>query len=142
MAHQWARPDKKPKKLAKRAIKRGVKGPDFGFDSQLQVFKHVFFKLDKPVICPITGRDITDIMKGPVTQWIKSFAHILPKGKYSHWRLNPRNIRMIHPEAHHIIDQGTKEDRKNHPDWNWCWWDDQVTMAKIDYKKFIKDNLL
>ena len=139
--HQWCRTDgKRPKPIAKRATRKAIKQPDFGFDTQLQVFKHVFFHLRKPVICPISGRDITDIMDGPITQWICAFAHILPKKNYTHWRLNPRNIRMILPEAHNIIDQGTKADRMNHPDWNWGWWDAEVYKAKKEYVTFCKNH--
>ena len=142
MAHQWLREDKKPKQLAKRTMKKSIKIPDFGFETQIQVFKHVFFYLRKPVICPISGRDITDVMNGPIDQWIKAFAHILPKKNYPYWRLNPRNIMMVHPEVHRILDQGTLEERKKYPDWNWDLWDRETEKAKDDYRKFIKENLL
>ena len=140
--HQWLRTDKKPKELKKRTLIKSVKTPDFGFQTQLQVFRHIFFKLKKPVICPISGRDITDIMNGSITQWITAFAHILPKGKYPLWRLNPRNVKMINPVAHNLLDQGTELQREEYPDWNWAWWDNEVELARKEYRKFLKENQL
>jgi hypothetical protein len=74
--------------------------------------------------------------------WIKHFAHILPKGTYTYWKLNPEYILIMHPEAHHIFDQGTQEDRKKYPDWNWEWLDAKVEKAKKEYRKFVKANNL
>jgi len=141
-AHQWARTDKKPRTIAKRAVKDGVKAPHFGFTSQIEVFKHVYFTANKPIKCLISGRFITDCMDGPIEHWIRFYAHILPKGKYTYWRLNPRNIIMLHPEAHTIVDQGTAGQREKHPDWNWDAWDDLVEKAKKEYKQFVKDHNL
>lgn len=138
MAHQWRRTDKKPKPIAKRAEKDSVKAPYYGFETQIQMFKHIYFKAQKPIECLISGRDITDCMNGPINHWVKFFAHLLPKGKYTYWRLNPRNIIMLHPEAHNIVDQGTQADRDKHPDWNWASWDNEVYLAKYEYNKFTK----
>ncbi len=128
--------------MRKRTMRKPTKAIDFGFDTQLQVFKHVFFVLRKPVFCPISGRDITDAMQAPVDIWIKYFAHILSKGIYTYWKLNPRNVMMVHPEVHTIVDQGTKKDRDKHPDWNWALWDAEVEQAKEDYVEFLNDNNL
>jgi len=142
MAHQYRRTDKKPKHLAKRAMHKSIKAPDFGFSSQIAVFKHVYFKVRKPVKCLVSGRDITDCMNGPITQWIKYFAHILPKSLYTYWKFNPRNIIMLHPDVHQIFDQGTQEDRDKHPDWDWASLDADVEFAKEEYQQFIIDNNL
>lgn len=142
MSHQWMRTDKKPKGLAKRAVKANVKAYDFGFTTQIQLFKHVYFIHKKPVICPVSGRNITDCMDGPIEHWIKHFAHLLPKGMCTYWRLNPRNIIMLHPEVHHIFDQGTQKEREWHPEWNWAYLDEQEEEAKRDYVKFVKVNNL
>lgn len=123
-------------------MKANVKAPDFGFDSQVQLFKHVYFKARKPIKCMISGRFITDCMDGPIEHWIQFFAHILPKGKFTYWRLNPRNIVMLHPEAHRIVDQGSLSDRHDHPDWDWAAWEDAVILAKKEYKKFVKEHNL
>jgi len=137
-SHQWKREDKKLKPIRKRTTKKKVFEPDFGFSSQLQVFKYVYFKLKKPVLCPISGRNITDAMNGPVDQWIKYFLHILPKGRYPLWRLNPRNIMMAHPDVHRIVDQGILTDREQYPDWNWELWDAEFEQAREEYEQFCK----
>lgn len=142
MAHQWRRKDKKPKKIAKRVVKRGVKHDNFGFTTQIEVFKHVYFKADKPVKCLISGWDITDCMDGSIEHWVQFFAHILPKGKFLYWKFNPRNIIMLHPAAHQIVDQGTQENRDLYPKWNWEAWDNEVELAKHEYNKYVKENNL
>jgi hypothetical protein len=142
MAHQWKRTDKKPKTIAKRTTKASIKAPDFGFDTQVKMFKHVYFKARKPIKCLISGRFITDCMEGPIEHWVRFYAHILPKGKYTYWRLNPRNIIMLHPEAHALVDQGTEEGRAKHPGWNWDAWDMEVEKAKKEYKQFLKEHNL
>jgi hypothetical protein len=141
-AHQWKRTDKKPKPIAKRAVKDNLKALDFGFANQIEMFKHIYFKAKKPIKCMISGRDITDCMNGPINHWIRFYAHILPKGKYTYWKLNPRNIIMLHPEAHHIVDQGTQEDRDGHQDWNWTAWNAEVEFAKEEYQQYVIDNNL
>jgi hypothetical protein len=55
MSHQWKRTDKKVKKLANRAVKSNIKAYDFGFLTQPELFKHVYFIHKKPVICPSIG---------------------------------------------------------------------------------------
>ncbi len=140
--HQWARTDKKRKPIAKRSTREMVKRPSYGYDSQIQMFKHMFFSAKKPIICPISSRDITDIMDGRIEQWVHMFAHIIPKKNYTYWRLNPRNVMMINPVVHHIIDNGTMADREKHPDWNWEVWDKAVRKAKRDYKAFCKSENL
>ncbi len=140
--HQWKRTDKKLRGLAKRVIKPSTKAYDFGFSTQIEVFKHVYFIHKKPVICPVSHRDITDCMDGPIQHWIKHFAHVLPKGRYTYWKLNPANIIILHPEVHNIFDQGTKGDRSNHPDWDWEYLDGLVEIAKGEYKNFVETNNL
>lgn len=142
MAHQWKRTDKKRKPIAKRSVKRSIKTPDFGFETQIQVFKHVYFTTRKPIKCLISGRDITDCMNGPIEHWVRFYAHILPKSKYTYWELNPRNIIMLHPEAHEIVDQGTAAQREKHPDWNWDAWDSEVSFAREEYQQFVIDHNL
>lgn len=38
--------------------------------------------------------------------------HILPKGRFTKWKLNPDNIRLGDPYVHHLFDQGTEEQRR------------------------------
>lgn len=141
-AHQWKRTDKKPKTIAKRVAKQSVKADDFGFSTQIELFKKVYWDHEKPVICPVSGRNITKCIEAPINLFVQHCAHILPKGKYTYWRLNPRNIRLLHPEAHWVIDQGTQEDKDARPDWNWEAWYKEVEVAKKEYEQYVKENNL
>lgn len=47
-------------------------------------------------------------------RWHWQFLHILPKGKYSRYRLNSRNIVLALPEEHEYQDLATKD-----PQWSW-----------------------
>lgn len=59
--------------------------------------KELFFRIweERPHYCFVTG------------QWlghepdIRMFAHVLPKGGYPRYRLNPENIVLVKPEVHH-----------------------------------------
>ena len=140
--HQYLRTDKKFKGLAKRAMKSNIKGPDFGFSSQIEMFKHIYWTQPKPIICMISGRNIIKCIEAPISLFTSHFAHLLPKGTYTYWRLNPRNIIMLHPEAHWIVDQGTQEDRDARPDWDWKAWDEEVFIAREEYIEFCKSENL
>lgn len=52
-------------------------------------------------ICEITGEQIKFD--------VNNFAHILSKGAYGKYRLNPFNITHIKPEIHHLYDNSDKE---------------------------------
>ena len=140
--HQYMRKDKKPKQLARRSSRVKVKAPDFGYTSQLEMFKDIYWKAEKPVICPISGRNITKCIEAPVSLFVSHFAHILPKGTYTYWKLNPRNVMMVHPEVHHILDQGTVKDRAKDFDWRWKLWDFEVERAEEEYVTFLRENYL
>ena len=74
--------------------------------------------------------------------WWSCFAHILPKSKYPYFKLNPKNVRVVFPEFHKIVDQGTMLDRVNHPSWRFELWDREKEQMKIEYNLFKKQNLL
>ena len=44
-------------------------------------------------------------------KWVNCFAHILPKGLYPKWKLNPFNIVLLHPDIHYLYDFGTEKQR-------------------------------
>lgn len=48
-----------------------------------------------------------------------NFAHVLAKGinQYPHFRFNPDNMVLATMEEHHIIDNGTEEQKKALPNW-------------------------
>ena len=140
--HQWKRNDMKTKPIKKRSPRPHTKRVGFGFGNQVEMFKSVYWKSNKPLYCMISGRDITSCINAPINLFLSHCAHVLCKGKYTYWKLNPANIVMLHPEAHTIVDQGTQADRDQHPTWKWGGWDKLVEEKKLEYKQFVKDNQL
>lgn len=50
--------------------------------------------------------------------WWNLFAHVLPKGKFPHFRLNKDNIVLLTPHEHHLLDHSTEARRQSYSD-NW-----------------------
>lgn len=62
----------------------------------------------------LTGRAIT--IKEGTSFWFSLFAHVLAKGKakYPCFKLYSRNIILLTPEEHNLLDQGTEEQRQKY----------------------------
>ncbi len=158
--HQWRRSDEKYLKSQARQRenrKAKIRGPKvtqyplkssecysgFGFESQIEMFKTLWDNAsDKQgnVMCSFTGERLNKFYGTDV--WYSCFSHVLPKGKYTYFRLNPENIRIVLPDFHKIIDQGTIKDREGHPEWKWKEWDVLVLRMKLKYIEYKRKNLL
>jgi hypothetical protein len=141
--HQYLRPDKPKKPLFKHKEIKPTHTLDFGFDSQIDLFNWLWedSKNEKgEVFCKFTGEKLNKFYNTEI--WFSCFAHILPKGKYTYFKLNPKNVKVVSPFFHKIIDQGTSLDRTNHPGWKFGEWDNEVERMKIQYVEFKKQNLL
>jgi hypothetical protein len=115
----------------------------FGFEGQLDLFNWLWEDAkDKNGIvrCPYTGERLNRFYNTEL--WLNCFAHILPKGQYTYFKLNPKNVKVIFPDFHKIVDQGTSLDRVNHPSWKFEAWDQRKEELKIEYQLFKKQNLL
>jgi hypothetical protein len=142
-SHQYLRTDKKPKKIRARTNKKPFHKIEWGFTSQVDLFMILWDIAGKggseKIICPYTNERLDELHPD---QAIKCFAHLLNKKNYPLFKLNPRNIRIVFPDFHSIVDQGTMQDKKAHPNWNFDLWDKEVFMMKKDYISFKKQNLL
>ena len=95
----------------RKPIKRKSKNkPAYGFKNQVELFNYVWDNTE-PRKCFVSGEDLNKYYG--TDRWYSCFMHILPKGRFTHWRLNPENIRLGSPEVHHLFDQGTEEQRAN-----------------------------
>lgn len=144
-SHQWKRTDKKKKSIAPHTQRTPVRNLSFGFDDQLTMFEYLWEKARNAkgrVICQYTGEDITDLENGSVERWICCFAHVLPKGRYIYFKLNPDNVKVVHPNFHKAVDQGTTEIRKKWTGWKFRQWDTEVAQMKEKYLEYKKQNLL
>lgn len=115
-AHQYYVAAKKP--IPKYKKRKVSKTESYGFRSQMELFQYVIYNAPRPIICPVSGRDITKLFEQDPSVWVSCCAHIIPKGRYPRWKLNPRNILLLDPEVHHLFDQGTEAQRQK-TGWEW-----------------------
>lgn len=55
----------------------------------------------RPHVCAISGKRINENDLKDFQRWISCFSHVLPKGSYPKYRLNPENIVLKTPKMHH-----------------------------------------
>ena len=135
----------KPRKpIAKRSKREPMHKIDWGFTSQIDLFMDLWEKArgeNGLVICKYSGK-ILNGYETDMKRFLCCFAHVLNKKNWPLYKLNPDNIRIVLPEFHSIVDCGTFDDRKKHPDWKFDEWDSEVIEMKQKYYAFKKDNLL
>jgi hypothetical protein len=142
--HQNKRTDRKPSKpIPKYSERQKTHETGFGFDSQQEMFYHLWENakdINADVICPFTGEKLNRYRN--TNMFWNCFLHILPKGQYTYFKLNPANVIVASPEFHRIIDQGTHQERLSHPTWRFDLWDSEVIAMKAEYALFKRNNLL
>ena len=74
---------------------------------ELPLFKWIWITSQKSSW--LSGRSLSSLEGSD--RWVNCFGHVLNKKKYPHFRLYWGNIRLLHPDSHHIIDHGTLDDR-------------------------------
>jgi hypothetical protein len=143
LSHQYLRQDKPKRPIYKTKDIQPTHKLDFGFDNQQDLFAWLWQEAkDKNgiVTCPYTGERLNRFYNTEL-YW-SCFAHILAKGKYTYWKLNPKNVVVCFPDFHVVCDQGSSLDRANHPNWDFRAWDNRKEELKIEYELFKKQNLL
>lgn len=68
----------------------------------------------------LTGRQVKE--RPGSLLFVNCFAHVLPKGSYTHYKMNPENIVILSPEEHHLFDFGSEEQRQKYAEVNKCDW--------------------
>ena len=79
--------------------------PAFGFTSEKELFLHLWGLSDKRCViskAPLIGFLLTD-------KFWSMFMHVLSKGAYPGYRLNPDNIMIVHPDIHDLYDNRGKD---------------------------------
>lgn len=124
--------------------KKSLKSPYFAFKSQLELFVHLWLACPKDkngrMYCEFTGERIDYFWDSD--RWLNCFSHILPKGRFPHFKLNKENVRVVHPDFHYSTENFTEDMRDKYPDWDFDKWFKLEEEMKIKYKKFVKDNLI
>jgi|SRR6056297_1890308 len=128
---------KEKRKSLKRAyIKpRANKKPkvDFGFNTQIEMFNFIW--KNEPHVCFLTGK--------PIKKYdLRIMAHCLRKGRYTYWKLNPDNIRLLQPYVHHAVDNYEDHFPEIFPEIDFKKWFDLQEEMKIKYEEFKRKNLL
>jgi len=102
--HQYMRTDKKDKPIKKTLLKRNYKPTGEGvlFDSIISTRRPISF---------ISGLNIKDI-DGIINH--NNCHHVLNKKDYERFRLYDRNIILITKYEHHLIHNGTEEQREKY----------------------------
>jgi len=149
--HQSFRTDKKWLKSLLKQHKKGVakiksrsdkpkkeSKSFFPFKNQVEVFNYLW-EMEEHT-CWLTGISIHSQKNG--NKWVNCFAHVLPKGAYTYWKLNPDNIRLLHPEIHELVDNYKEEYEEKYPNVDFRKWFDLQDKMKEEYEQFKKKHLL
>jgi len=112
----------------------------WGYTSQPKMFDALWDKALKEgkgeIICPFTGHKLRQYEN--TTFWYNCFAHVLPKGQYTYWKLNPNNIRIVYPLFHSIVDNGAMYQRETYKTWDWDAWDRLTEELEKEYELWVK----
>jgi hypothetical protein len=117
---------------------------DFGFKTQVQMFDHLYdsqIKENGHLTCWLSGEPILNIEKGS-SLYYSMFAHVLRKGKYTYWKLNPENIRIIQPLLHGIVDNWVDEYTTTYPNIDFNKWFSLQDEMQERYREFKTKMLL
>jgi hypothetical protein len=90
---------------------------------ELDLFKEIF--IERPHFSEISGRPLGDELN------IRFFSHILTKGAYPSYRLDKRNIKLVHPEEHDTWEFGDRAKLRTLPEWQWVF--ERADQLKYEY---------
>ena len=116
-----------------REKKKSLKKAYFGFKTQIEMFNHIWET--QPHICFITGKPIKEYD-------LRNFMHVLRKGQYTYFKLNPENMRLGLPDVHHAVDNFEEGFREIYPEIDFDKWFNLQEEMKIKYEQFKEENLL
>ena len=127
-----------PKRL-KQVSENRKECTEWGYDNQSGMFLSLWenAKKNEKVYSEISNFDITWMYDTQL--WSSCFAHILAKGSYPKFKLNPKNIMIVDPYEHLLIDQGTEKQRKDYEKKHHCTFDifyKKKDKLKEEYKAF------
>lgn len=123
--HQGYRTD--PKRPRKISIKRRVTGEKALFDQIWAKRMHVSYLSGKSLeqYCPYF--------------YLNMFAHLISKRKAKELMLVEKNIVLLTPDEHYLLDFGTKEMRERYAERNGCDWGrlEKLKQELLDIEKSV-----
>lgn len=145
-AHQYMRKDEKYLKSLLKQYKKGnakikthSKNKDktskdiFGFKNQVEMFDYIWDT--QPHVCWLTNRPLLE-------KDVSMFAHVLRKGTYTYFKLNPNNVRLLLPTIHDLVDNFKEEFREQLPHIDFNKWFKLQEDMRIEYELFKREHLL
>lgn len=109
----------------------------WGFKNQKEMFDFIWES--RFHVCRFTGEDLSKV---PKLRWHWCFLHILPKGLYPYFKLNPRNIVLGSPDFHVLVDNFTSDMYEKYSTYNFDLFFRMQEEMKKEYELFIKTNML
>lgn len=97
------------------------------FKNQSQLFEYIWDTVEH--VSQVSGKPLFE--PGHI-QWHWQFSHILPKGLYAKYKLNPDNIVLMLPEEHQLWQFFPGRARKN-PLFDWVF--EKFDKLKREYLK-------
>jgi hypothetical protein len=122
-------------RIKRKSLKKALNDDiiSFGFKDQVEMFNHIWET--QPHICWLTKRPLPK-------KDIRMFAHVLRKGTYTYFKLNPDNIRLLLPTIHDLVDNFKEEYRHQLPHIDFNNWFKLQEEMREEYKEFKERNLL
>lgn len=77
---------------------------------------------ERPHVSFVSGKPLGDQM----APWM--FAHVLPKGRYPHARLDKENIVLLTFKEHFLLDHGTIAQREEYAEESNANWDKLIAL--------------
>lgn len=121
-----------------RKKRKSLKTSYFGFKTQIEMFMYVWET--QPHICWLTDHPLR--YKPGDDKWVNQMAHVLRKGQYTYFKLNPDNMRLLDPDIHDLVDNFKEEYWLKYPHINFNKWFKLQEEMKEEYKMFKNKNLL
>ena len=134
---QQKRLDKKPAKLPRNLTPKPYSGiNDFGVKSESELYKEIWYSREHKSF--LSGKPL-NIEEG-TSFWFNIFAHALAKGKakYPKFKLYSKNIILLTPQEHNLLDFCSSDDREDYAKRNGCDWKkvyDIQEELKSEYKE-------
>jgi len=105
----------------------------FPFKNQIELFEHIWET--QPHECWLTGKPLCE-------KRVDQFAHVLRKGTYTYFKLNPENIKLLRHDVHNLVDNFKEEYRETYYWIDFDKWFKLQDEMRIEYEVFKHKNLL
>lgn len=92
------------------AKKKFVRNEIQTHDTQLAMFNAIWNSRDR--VSWLSGISLNGYQD--TNKWYSCFAHVLPKGVFPKMKLFDKNIILLTPKEHGLLDQGTEEQRETY----------------------------